>query len=722
MKNFIFLTLILLILPFGINTIQAQCTTYAAGPYGDQAIDIAGCDGESVNAPYDAWQNEVYFSAVQAGGNYTFELVGCDAINWGGTVEITVIDGGTDDGAGNITGGTTTVGTGCSVNFTAANTATAYFIVTTVGGCGSAVLETNNGVPTITTNSGVTCATCEDAVCETIENYCSCNADCGCVGASPVFVTNLTTTPAISTVPVVYCGDLIFGANSIPESVLIPFAPFGNQPCVTDWGVTTDFGLLTNTTLANNGIGFVELTDADITASGGIVTITFTDSTTGNGCTFDLVIDMSQAVVEGGAAWAGTATGACPAVCGILTADLLAYDCTTQMAGLDVTDVGTPPAGFDYELYQVNDGSVAPVTITGLGQYMIGPIDPTVSYNIGVRSTGGATDCDVETGALYPDCYSAAIGCIDLLSTTGDMETTGWTEVSDTTNTISSITDATGVPIIDATLPLADFQSAFLGGWAGPTRTSLSTLTQSITFGAAGDPVNMIFWLQITGCDSANDLLDISIDGSSVFATDAVSAYPMTTTGATGICDDGHWYEITVPLGTTFSDGAAHSVVITATEAGTNGANTNFFIDEMIIESCGISGPCPPEYTAANSNRLTGTETGIAYYETDGRLESEQTIDASAVVDYNSGFEIELLESFNTVIGAEFHAYIQGCIAIEFLSENNEVKQSTATDTNVKPMSLKQIAKPIAFSKNINHKNSKYLQMKTIQSNYRSGK
>ncbi len=60
-------------------------------------------------------------------------------------------------------------------------------------------------------------------------------------------------------------------------------------------------------------------------------------------------------------------------------------------------------------------------------------------------------------------------------------------------------------------------------------------------------------------------------------------------------------------------------------------------------------------------NMLTGIESGNADYETDGIIESDQTIDATAIVDYDSGTEIRLLPGFTTVVGAQFEAFIDGC-------------------------------------------------------------
>ncbi len=70
---------------------------------------------------------------------------------------------------------------------------------------------------------------------------------------------------------------------------------------------------------------------------------------------------------------------------------------------------------------------------------------------------------------------------------------------------------------------------------------------------------------------------------------------------------------------------------------------------------------CPPDYTFNGNGGLTGTESGMIIYETDGIIESTQTIAATAVVDYNSAIEINLLEGFETILGAQFHAFIDGC-------------------------------------------------------------
>ena len=63
----------------------------------------------------------------------------------------------------------------------------------------------------------------------------------------------------------------------------------------------------------------------------------------------------------------------------------------------------------------------------------------------------------------------------------------------------------------------------------------------------------------------------------------------------------------------------------------------------------------------SGADMLVGTVSGIADFETDGIIESIQTIDAGSVVDYDSQTEITLLSGFETINGCEFLAFIDGC-------------------------------------------------------------
>jgi hypothetical protein len=77
---------------------------------------------------------------------------------------------------------------------------------------------------------------------------------------------------------------------------------------------------------------------------------------------------------------------------------------------------------------------------------------------------------------------------------------------------------------------------------------------------------------------------------------------------------------------------------------------------------------CPPSYSQANGNMLVGVQQVIADYETDGIIESTQTIQLNpgnpglaVSVDYDSATSIELLPNFEVKLGVVFTSFIDGC-------------------------------------------------------------
>lgn len=85
---------------------------------------------------------------------------------------------------------------------------------------------------------------------------------------------------------------------------------------------------------------------------------------------------------------------------------------------------------------------------------------------------------------------------------------------------------------------------------------------------------------------------------------------------------------------------------------------------------------CESEFSIANGNALTGIQITNADFETDGIIESDQNIVFPAIVDYDSGTSIELLQGFEVRLGAEFHAFIDGCgnLMIENTASSDEEK------------------------------------------------
>lgn len=96
-------------------------------------------------------------------------------------------------------------------------------------------------------------------------------------------------------------------------------------------------------------------------------------------------------------------------------------------------------------------------------------------------------------------------------------------------------------------------------------------------------------------------------------------------------------------------------------------ANLNNFNDiNSIMTSLGggyqlEAYPCPSDFSFSGNGGLTGLESGSAYYETDGQIESTQQISGSGHVGYDSAITIDLLPDFEVVLGGEFRTYIDGC-------------------------------------------------------------
>jgi len=98
----------------------------------------------------------------------------------------------------------------------------------------------------------------------------------------------------------------------------------------------------------------------------------------------------------------------------------------------------------------------------------------------------------------------------------------------------------------------------------------------------------------------------------------------------------------------TFSDGDMIGVMVENADGCVQIVNTTISLT-------------PPDYTFAGFGGLIGNESGIADYETNGAIESTQTIDPTAIVDYDSAIEITLMANFETILGAQFEAFIDGC-------------------------------------------------------------
>ncbi len=76
------------------------------------------------------------------------------------------------------------------------------------------------------------------------------------------------------------------------------------------------------------------------------------------------------------------------------------------------------------------------------------------------------------------------------------------------------------------------------------------------------------------------------------------------------------------------------------------------------IDDCG-NGSCPENYSGVNE--LTGLQVVSEDFETDGEIETSQSIEGSIGVTYDSGVSITFLPGFQNAIGSFFEAFIDGC-------------------------------------------------------------
>lgn len=520
-------------------------------------------------------------------------------------------------------------------------------------------------------------AQCGDNVCDPLtEDYCSCVVDCPCTVTATdiVWVSGYDTGAlAISPDPVAYCTDEVNtgGTNGTPEEIFVPFAPLAQLPCILNWDFSSNFGTTYNSTdpvspatnVDDGTIGLIGLTDQDINASGGVITLTFTDPS-GNGCTVNKILDLAMTITSANVPFPGTAAALCPPLpCTSPSATFVSFDCTAPSIEIDVTDIGSPTPGSQSYTWTVQDefGNVTatvPVNSTGIFTFPIPDNDQV--YDI-LASDGITAACDIgffNNGNLYGQCRVPGMGCTDIILE-GDFEispTVAWTESSTDNAGV-----ATGFAVVDPTAALAGTNGAWFGGYgnaaigAGPPFTT--TMSQPITI-AAGSSNTIYFWAFAPLIQPA-DVLTIDIDGTAITAVDANGLAPLSNNAL-------NWREYSATIPAALADGASHTLTISLVEqgavAGPNGFfQTNFFVDDVMVESCS-STPCPPDYAGANA--LSGNEPGMEDYETDGGIESTQVIQSGAQVDYDAGpasSGIDLNDNFEVQAGAEFDAFIDGC-------------------------------------------------------------
>jgi len=84
----------------------------------------------------------------------------------------------------------------------------------------------------------------------------------------------------------------------------------------------------------------------------------------------------------------------------------------------------------------------------------------------------------------------------------------------------------------------------------------------------------LIFWVEQTVCDSADDYLEVTLDGNSLFFTD----------GGDSACGVVGYRQIVIDI-EAFADGDSHNLMFASETSATNGGVGNFFVDDVSIVS-----------------------------------------------------------------------------------------------------------------------------------------
>ena len=541
---------------------QTACTQYAGGPYSDQGIDVAGCNGESLSAPYAAWLNEIYFTDVVAGGNYTFDICnGYDENAWGAPAVITVILNGTP-AAGNVDGGTVLATVeGCTVTFDATESGTAFFTISTANDCGGAVAQTDNGVPTVTTNSGVDCVVvaCADAAAGTASG----TADI-CFNETTDLVVSDVVIPTDGVSGFVWVVSTEDISGSASPNTEASFA--GNFPIVA---VAPSNPLL----FLNDGVSLpagtyyftpVVFANADNAAGAAFATLVLdaTCTQTGNSVAVTLYGEGDPNCVP-----------ACPQI---------GLAATTCVDGEFNIEISTTSMG-ELASFDISDDQGNTATVTGVGLTTFGPYASGTIVTI-TTSTGG--DCDAQ-GEITQTCPAACDVLVD-----GNFEANDGTWEAASSNFGTPLCDGACTP--NGTSLAYDGQFwVWFGGVADVEE--IGSMIQTVTIPANSAELSFYLAIPVAG-GSGNDFMRVTVDGNEVFnvADTDSSSYQEYT-------------QVTVDL-SAYANGAAHTIAFESTTTGVG--TTNFFVDLVSLIACGSQ--CLAEAGTVANPAVNGNDIVVA--------------------------------------------------------------------------------------------------------------
>lgn len=104
--------------------------------------------------------------------------------------------------------------------------------------------------------------------------------------------------------------------------------------------------------------------------------------------------------------------------------------------------------------------------------------------------------------------------------------------------------------------------------------------------------------------------------------------------------------------------------------------STGLYVLELDLEGCPIN--------FIGISKITGFTSTTEDYETDGAIESTQILLPGAKIDYDSAILIDLLPGFNSMLGSDFSAFIDGCNGGAGGINNSQLSDSSQTTSTHK--------------------------------------
>jgi hypothetical protein len=283
-------------------------------------------------------------------------------------------------------------------------------------------------------------------------------------------------------------------------------------------------------------------------------------------------------------------------------------------------------APFDFTISVVNNGPEnqtnvtvvdnLPAELTYIGDNCGGTFGgSTWTWNIGALNNGASDSCLVTVQFAGGSCVAAT----NTATVSGDVFDPSGNNTDSASNAFETVDDGgfeDGTPNAYWTeastnfgTPLCDIASCGVGTGTGPymgdwwtwfggisATTEVGSVTQTVNIPVG--TTEMTFWFEAIICDSANDFMNVTIDGNVVY----------TVNGGSPLCGTLGYSQQFVDI-SAFADDGDHVLEFASQTVSSNGGGTNFFVDDVSIAGVVCTTGQPPQPEEAIPTLST---TGIA--------------------------------------------------------------------------------------------------------------